>query len=178
MSRRILFFQSKVALAIIGAVLIGGGAALMASASFSATPNQSSTNQSQNYVNVPTSGGSAPSSATTPTTSASGTTPSPTSTPGKSPTATPTRRPPTPTPTPKNGQAGTINGTVTSVDTTANQFTVRMISGALKTVFVNSQTTFQGACTSLSGLHTGWDVVVQGVYQGSALLATDVNSDN
>lgn len=176
MSRRILFFQSKVALAIIGTLLIGGGAALMASASFSAAPNQSSTNQSQNYVNASTSEDDTPSSATTPTTSTAGTTPSSTPTPGKSPTATPTRRPPTPTPTPGIGQATSFTGTVISVDTAASLFKVSS-GGVTKTVTVTSQTTFTGACTALSGMHTQWWVDVHGAYQADGTFAaTSVKS--
>jgi hypothetical protein len=160
MSRRILLFQSKVALAIIGTVLIGGGAAFIAAASFSATPSQTAANQSQNYVNIPASGDDT----ATPATATSATTP------GKSPTATPTRRPPTPTPTTGGSQATNLRGTVTSVDTANNQFTVMTSSGA-RTVTVTPQTSFTGACTSLSGMQTQWKVVAQGVYKADGTFA-------
>src|SRR5690242_1460343 len=100
MSRLRYFFQSKVALAIIGTVLFGGSAAVLASASF-APANQPSATQLQSNINNSSDG----SNTSTPEAS-----PSATPTPGKSPTATPTR---TPTPTPGIGQPTSLGGTVT-----------------------------------------------------------------
>jgi hypothetical protein len=187
MSRLIPFFRSKLALALLGAVLCAGGAAFAAVGPFTMTANHAAPPQPQTYVGssangtgTPTPGTAAP--GTTPTPAAtSGVTPgaTPSATPGRSPTATPTPRPPTPTPTPQAGQAGSLHGTVTNVNTSTNQFTVRTFTGTTTTVAVNAQTTFQGACTSLSGLRTGWSVAAQGIYQADgSLLATAVNSDN
>jgi hypothetical protein len=177
MSRLILFFQSKVALAVIGAVLCGGGAALVAAVPFSGFTNHAAPQQPQSFASIAAIGtGTATPAARTP---GSSPTPGGSPTPGKSPTATPTPRPPTPTPTPKAGQAGSVRGTVTNVNTNTSLFAVRVFTGATTTVVVNSQTTFQGACTSLSGLHAGWSVTVQGVYQADgSLLANAVHSDD
>lgn len=166
MSRLILFFQSKVTLAIIGAVLCGGGAALVAAMPFTGTINHGAPQQPQGFASIAAVGTGTATVGSSPT-------------PGKSPTATPTPRLPTPTPTPRAGQAGGVRGTVTNVNTSTSLFTVRVFTGATTNVIVNSQTTFQGACTSLSGLHTGWSVIVQGVYQADgSLLANAVNSDD
>ena len=161
MSRLILFFQSKIALAMIGTVLFGGGAALIAASSFSVIPNQSTTNQAQTSANISANRNG------TSTPSTSGT--------SSTPTATPKPRPPTPTP--GSGQATNLRGTVTSVNTAASLFTVRLYGGAAKTIIVQTQTTFQGACTALSGMHTGWQVVVKGKYQADgSFVASNVTS--
>jgi Domain of unknown function (DUF5666) len=172
MGRLMVLFQSKVALAIIGTLLLGSGAALIAAGPFSATANQTTTRQSPNYTI-----GSANGTATaTPAPSATNNPPGVTPTSGKTPTATPKPRPPTATPTTGSGQVTTLNGTVTSVNTAANQFTVRS-GGVTKTVTVTSQTTFTGACTSLSGMNTGWQVRAQGTYQADgSFAASSVNS--
>lgn len=95
--------------------------------------------------------------------------------PQTSATATPPR---SPTPVPNAGQQATIHGTVTQVNTSANKFTVLVITGFTTTVAVNSKTTFEGASASLRGLQTGWSVDVQGFYQADgSLLANHVNSD-
>jgi hypothetical protein len=66
---------------------------------------------------------------------------------------------------------------VTQVNTSTNQFTVLVTTGAPTTVAVNAQTIFEGASTSLSGLQIGWSVEVQGTYQADgSLLANDVNA--
>jgi hypothetical protein len=139
MSRLILFFQSKVALAIMGAVLFGGGAALLASASFAPNASQAAAAQSQTRTNLSTSEN------------------------GTTPTATATRTP--------TAQATSLHGSVTSVNISANLFTVRISGGATRTVVVTSQTLFQGACSTLGGLHTGWHVVVEGAYQDDGTFA-------
>jgi hypothetical protein len=173
MSRLILFFQSKVALAIIGAVLLGGGAALAAAGPFGASPHPSTTQQPQSYANISSNGnGTATPGSSTPEAS-----PAATPTSGTSPTATPTRRPPTPTPTPGIGQPTSLRGSVTNVNTSANLFKIRLSTGSIKTVTVTPQTTFTGACTSLGGLRSGWQVDVQGAYQADgSFAATAVNS--
>lgn len=175
MSKLIFYLQSKIALAIIGMILFGGGAALIASASFSGAANHASGNQSQNTTNISNNGNptNAP-GASTPTTADA--TPSETPKPGKSPTATPTPRPPrpTPTPTPGIGQATSLSGTVSYVNTASHLFKVRTSSGGTittRTVTVTSQTTFTGACTSLSGMQTQWKVTIQGAYQADGTFA-------
>jgi hypothetical protein len=168
MSKLIPYFQSKIALAIIGTLVFGGGAALLASASFGPTTQaQTNTNISANANTTATPGTTIP-----------GTTPTTTSAPSATPTATPTPRPPTPTstPAPGIGQPTTLTGTVTSVNNAGNLFKVRS-GGVTKTVTVTSQTTFTGACTSLSGMQTQWKVTVQGAYQDDGTFAaTAVNS--
>jgi Domain of unknown function (DUF5666) len=90
---------------------------------------------------------------------------------------TTTTQPRSPTPVPSAGLQVDIHGTVTQVNTSANQFTVLVITGFTTNVAVNSQTTFEGASTSLRGLQTGWSVDVAGVYQADgSLLANDVSS--
>lgn len=176
MSRLILFFQNKIAIAILGAVVCGGGAAFVAAGAFTMITNHAAPQQPQTYADISSNGTGTPTPGTavpgtTPTTAAATPGATPSATPGTSPTATPTPRPPTPTPTPKAGQAGIIQGTVTTVNTSTSLFTVRVFPGATETVVVNSQTSFQGACTSLSGLQSGWQVSVHGTYQADGSFA-------
>lgn len=167
MSRLILFFQSKVVLAIIGTVLFGGTAALLAGGAFTGPGTQPTAQQPQTYANISSSG----------TSTSTALTATATVTPGISPTATPTPRQPTPTPTTPSEQATTLHGTVTSVNTSSSLFTVRISGGATKTVTVQPQTIFQGACTSLSGMQTGWHVTVRGIYQtDGSFAASNVTS--
>jgi hypothetical protein len=171
MSKLMLFFQSKLVLAMIGTVLFGGTAALLASQTFPGPATHPSAQQPQTAGDL-TAG--ATSTATRLAATATATT-------RPSPSATPTSRVPTSTPSPTattpSGQTTTLRGTVTKVNTSSGQFTARISGGATKTVTVQSQTTFQGACTSLSGLQPGWFVVVQGTYQpDGSFAATSVTS--
>jgi hypothetical protein len=173
MNRLIALFQTKVALAIIGAVLCGGSAAWIVSTPFNFSPSQSGSPQFQ------TQAGAAGLAGETETPGAV-----PSNTPGATaPRATPrprSTRTPSPTATPGVGQSITMFGRVGTVNLTAKTFTVISISnGVTTTIVVTGQTVFQGAATSLSGLYPGWVVNVHGIYQADGTIAaSDVNSDN
>jgi hypothetical protein len=166
MNSIISFFQSKVAIAIIGTVIFGGVAGLIAAGPFSSNSNHTSAYQAQSNTNPSGNGNNG----TTPGASTPGSTPSAGATPGTTPTATPTKSPPTPTPTPGVGQATTLSGTVTSVSVGSNLFKVRS-GGVTKTVTVTSQTNFTGLCTNLSGMQTSWRATIHGSYQSDGTFA-------
>jgi hypothetical protein len=169
MSGLILFLKSKVVLAVLGAVLFGTAGALVAAVPFGSTPPGSSSSAPQGQAGLAalddataTPGGATSSSTSTPTQS-----------PTKAPTKTST---PKPTNTPGTG-AVTLRGTIQSVNTSANTFTIKLFSGAITTVGVTANTVFQGRATSLSGLQVGWSVSVTGTYQtDGTFAATTVNA--
>lgn len=165
MSGLILFFKSKVVLAILGAVLFGTSGALVATVQFGSGPSRSAPSALQGQAGL-----AAVNNAT--------------ATPGSSsasPTKTPTRTPgPRPTNTPRTGgQLINLHGTVQSVNTAANTFTIKQTDGTITTVVVNANTTYQGTASSLSSLRAGWLVEVTGIYQtNGTFAASDVNADN
>lgn len=161
MSGLILFLKSKIVLAILGAVLFGTAGALVAAVPFSSTPSGSSSSALQGQAGL-----AALDDATATPVRA---TPSSTSAPTKTPTKIPA---PKPTNTPGTG----LRGTVQSVNTSANTFTIKLFSGTTTTVAVTANTVFQGHANSLSSLQAGWKVYVMGTYQGSTFTATDVNA--
>lgn len=158
MSGLILFFKSKVVLAILGAVLFGTSGALVATVPFGSAPSRSAPSAPQGQAGL-----AAVDNATAP--------------PGSSatPTRTPTR---TPRPTNTPGAGGvTLRGSVQSVNTSANTFTIKLFNGTITTVAVTANTVFQGLATSLSSLQVGWSVSVKGTYQaGGTFAASTVNA--
>jgi hypothetical protein len=172
MSRLMLLFHSKVAIAIIGAVLCGGGAAWIVSTPFDFSSGHTPSAQFQTQAGAAGIAGE---------TAAPGT-PQATNTPGSRPSATPTpgsTRQPIPTATPGAGQTVDLHGRVGTVNSAAETFTIRLINGTTKTVVVTAQTTYQGAATSLNTLYSGWRVEVQGVTQADgSIMASVVNESN
>jgi hypothetical protein len=145
------FFQTKVAMAVIGVVLIGGTSAVLAAR----TVNEPSVVQTTNAVSA----------------HASGTSQNLTSTSTKS-KATATAKAKS-----SSGQTITLSGRVRSVSTTTNTFILVNRSGS-HTIDVNSGTTFTGAATSFGGLQVGMDALVTGKVQSDrSCLASRVDSD-
>ncbi len=162
MSRLMLLFHSKVAIAIIGAVLCGGGAAWMVSTPFDFSSGHTPSAQFQTQAGAAGIAGE---------TAAPGT-PQATNTPGSRPSATPTprsTRSPAPTATP-GSQGITLRGSVGSVNTNAGTFTL-ISNGVTKTVEVTNNTTYHNGLSSLADLHTGLYVAVRGAYQPDGTFA-------
>lgn len=171
MSGLILFFKSKVVLAILGAVLFGTAGAMVATFPFGSAPSSPPASARQGQAGV--------AALDNVTATPARPTPSSTTMPTKTPIKTPTKIPtPRPTNTPGTGSV-TLHGTVQSVNTSANTFTIKLFSGTITTVAVTANTIYQGAASSLSSLQAGWLVGVTGIYQtNGTFAATDVNADN
>jgi cytoskeletal protein RodZ len=175
------FFKTKVAMAVIGACLIGGTSAVLAArtvnegtvlqTSNAVTNNSNSTTASQVSTSTSTttkSQATATSQATTGGGGGDGNQPTPT-TPQSQPTARPTATSPV-------GQTVTLSGSVASVGT--NTFALRR-SGVSHTIDVNGGTTFTGAATSFGGLQTGMQVQVNCTVQADgSCLASQVSSSS
>lgn len=160
MSGLILFFKSKLVLAILGAVLFGTAGAVVAAVPFGGPPSSSSSSAPQGQAGL-----AAVDDATA--------TPDSSATPTKTPTKTPRLTNP-----PGTGGV-TLHGTVQSVNTAANTFTIKQTNGTITPVVVNAHTTYQGAASSLSSLQAGWLVEVTGIYQtNGTFAASGVNADN
>ncbi len=161
--------RSKVGIAVLGAVLLGGLGAYMGAASAwrpSQLPSGSVANTGAAAI-----GTTSPSATSTGSAGKQTRNPSPTNTPGSSPTTPPV------TPV-SSGQTVDLHGTIGTINTTANSFTLNN-SGSLITVVVNGQTAFQGSASSLQGLRSGWQAEVKGQTQSDgSFLAFLVNSDN
>ena len=164
MSGLVLFFKSKVVLAILGAVLFGTAGTLVAAVPFGNTSSNSSSSAPQGQAGL----AALDNGTATPGGTAQG---SPT------PTKTPTRAAtPKPTNTPGTGSV-TLRGAVQSVNTSANTFTIKLNNGTITTVAVTANTVFQGRANSLSGLQVGWSVSVKGTYQtDGTFAASNVNA--
>lgn len=159
MSGLILFLKSKVVLAILGAVLFGTAGALVAAVPFGSTPPGPSSNTPQGQAGLV----ALDDATATPVKATPSNTAAPTNTPTKIP-------PPKPTNTPGTG----LRGTVQSVNTSANTFTIKLFSGTITTVTVTANTVFQGRTTSLGGLQVGWSVKVTGTYQPDGTFAATI----
>ena len=172
MSGLIFFLKSKVVLAILGAVLFGTAGALVAAVPFGSTPPGSSSSALQGQAGLV----ALDNVTATPVRATPGSTGAPTKTPTKIP-ATPTRTPtPKPTNTPRTG-VSTLGGSVQSVNTGANSFTIKQSNGTITTVTVTANTVFQGHANSLSSLQAGWKVYVTGTTQrDGTFAATNVNA--
>jgi hypothetical protein len=148
------FFRSKIAWAILGVIIIGGGSAAYAAASTRGPQAAQSQNTTQAQTSSPTA---QPSSATqtpqaTATSAPSDDQPPPTDT-APAPTDTPSG--PTPTTGPRTVQ---LSGSVQSVG--SSSFVIRS-SGVDITINVTSQTRYTGAASSLSGITAGMSAQVQ-----------------
>ncbi len=168
MSRLGRLFRSRIALALLGMALVGGGGAYWAVAS-----GAPSTPQAASSLNGdPTSTTSAVDATATATTDpgATATTPPtrPTSTPR--PTATPCVATPTST-----GQPPQWHGSIASVGATS--FVLRVGCGR-PTITVDGATTWPGQATQIADLRPGWiaTVVVKTRQSNGAYLASSVNA--
>jgi hypothetical protein len=157
MGNRPSLLSSRVALAIAGAVIVGGiSAAAVVKPMLSHGTALAVTSQSQTNLSPTRS----PTPETTPTV-----VPTPTATAQPRPTPAPTR---TPVPT-LQGIVGTVG---------SSSFALQA-GGVSRTVNVNAGTVFryQGAPSSLSALQPGWHAVARGAYQmGGTFLASWVES--
>lgn len=155
--------RSRVGLSIVGAILIGGIAAVAGAASvwYPETPvigsivqgNSTSTTQATAQPEL---------TATLQATAAPQATATDVATPA--PTATP------------NLVGSTIQGTVVSTNPSANSFIVSR-NGVRYTISVNQATTYSGTATQLSDLKPNWRVAVKIAAQdGSAYLAQSISA--
>ncbi len=161
-------FSSKVILAILGALLIGGVSAGLAAGTaiqpHAPTPGVAST-----------TGGANTATATGATQATSASSPTATDTPTDTPTTAPQNNP---TATP-NGQV-TLRGTIAAVPptTSSNTFTMN-VHGTSYTVLVDGNTNFTGNAQSIGDLKVGWTARVVAMVQpdGTTYLASDVNAN-
>lgn len=162
------FFRSRVLVALIGLLLFGGVSAI---AAFLMTSHPA-------QVALINAGAA---SATTPsvTTGAAATTATTGSTRPASATATPQPNVTSAPPSSGGGQLVDLQGSVSSVNTSAGQFVVNATNGASVTVVVTSSTTYQGDARSLSSLRVGWTIQVKGTARADGtFLATNVQADS
>lgn len=175
------FIRNRVALALIGLLLIGGisaavavlttpqplRAALVGAGQANAKPTATSAAMA---TTASSAGG-------TTTTDAGGTTTSGSSgtTAGAAPTATTSpAQPPAST-----LASGDISGQIASVSSSEGYFIMTLVNGSSVKVVVTKTTTYQGSAQNLASLRAGWKVEVQGTAQADgSFLARDVNSDN
>jgi hypothetical protein len=158
--------RTRVALAVLGAVLIGGVAATVA-AMGAVQPGSTATSTSQAQAHANTATATLAPTATAAT--------APTETAAPRPTSTP--RPPTPTATATffAGQSVNVSGSILTVGTTTFSLQSR---GSTFSVAVNNSTLCrnQGTLVSCSQLVVRWEAQVQGIYQNNlTILATAVN---
>lgn len=150
-------FRSRVVLAIIGVIVIGGTSAAVAllsgtntsSLATTTTPPAMATGGPATRTPILTSGTTASGA---PTAATSGAAPS--------------------------GQIIDLHGTITSVDTGNNQLTLKDTSGTTWTVQVAANTTYEGASQTFGGLRTGMVAEVSGVVKGgTTFLAYHIHAD-
>ncbi len=173
--------RSKIGIALVGAVVLGGMGAVMGATSAwqlaagltgggyfaNNDPSVTATSAAGSAISSPgaTNGAGTPSGSGNPT-------PSATSSAASAPTSAPT------TPPGGTGQTVDLHGSIGKIDTSANKFILN-VSGSSRTIVVNGQTSFQGSASSLQGLRTGWQAEVKGQAQSdSTFLAFLVNSDS
>jgi hypothetical protein len=173
MSRLGRLFRSRIALALLGVAVVGGGGAYWAVASGAPSTRQASSS----LINQdPTSSARAEDPTETATTDpgATATTPPtrPTSTPR--PTATPCL---TPTPV-RTGQSVHWQGRIVSVNTVASSLVLR-VGCARPTIAVDSNTTWTGAVTSFAALRAGANAEILATRQSNGnYLANSINAQN
>lgn len=157
--------HSRVGVAILGAILVGGIAAL-AGVGTVWRPQAP-------FIGGVMQGNGTATTALAQETETNGTaTPAETATPQPTATAIPTRAP---TATP-NLVGSTIRGSVVSTNASTNSF-VMSRNGTRYTILVNESTTYSGVATQFSGLQPGYRVSVAIAAQnGSAYLASSVIS--
>ena len=165
-------FRSRVAAAILGAIVVGGAsgglgvlfaAHNMPSGNGSAQGTASAAQAAETTVHATIT-------ATTRATSAAPAAAAPTASTAQAPTAAPN---PTPTPlTP--GEQVSLQGSIGSVNGSANTFVLNQRSGPAVTISVSAATQFQGDATSFSSLKRGWHADVTGIVQADGSVAASV----
>ncbi|MGE5334292.1 MAG: hypothetical protein ACM3N4_06290 [Nitrososphaerota archaeon] len=145
MSQWVRLFRSRIGVAIVGAVLVGGIGAVFGAGTV------------WRPATLPVGGIVQGNTSNTATTSATATTqatvtPTPTETPEAAPTTVPTAAP---TAT-RTIVGSTLRGSVVSVNVAAKTLTIRS-NGVQYTILVDDTTQYTGAATQLSGIHTGWE---------------------
>lgn len=162
--------RSRVALAVIGLLLVGGVSAAIAMLT---TPHPLPA--TLNAVSQRATATGAAGAATTATPPSQ---PAATDTTGSVATTPTTPRPtPLPTATFFPGQNVDVSGQVESVNTIANTF-VLATRGSQFTITVNGSTAWSGSAHQVSDIKSGWVAEVHGTVQpGGSLLATEVNAN-
>lgn len=144
MRQWIRLFRSRVGVAIVGAILVGGIGAVFGAGSL------------WHPATLPVGGivqGNTTHTATTFATATTQATVAPT--PTEVPEATPTTAP-TAAPTATRTIVGSVlRGRVVSVDVSANSLVISN-NGVQYTILVDQTTTYTGVATQLSGIQTGW----------------------
>lgn len=159
MGRMSQLFRTRVGVAILGAVLVGGiGAALGAGSAWrDNAPVGAAITQADETATAEGNATATPEPTAT-------TQPTPTSAPTAAPTATRTL------------VGSTIRGTVVSVDTNDNKLVISR-NGTRYTILVNDATTYSGAAAQLSDIQPKWRLSVTIAAQdGSAYLAQRVSA--
>jgi hypothetical protein len=170
--------RSRVTLAVIGIVLLGG-AGVVAGVLSAPRPPARLANLQANQPTATSTDSSSTASSSTATATATKATPT---VPQVAPTATATRVPPTPTPIPVPGQQLTVRGSVTSVNQSANTFVVHVFNGGgtYTCTVTPGSTQWSGAASGISTLVVGMRVDASGIYQiyqgGSGLAASRVDA--
>lgn len=164
------FIRNRVALALIGLLLIGGISAAVAVLTTPQPLRAALVGAGQ--ANAKPTATSAATATTAP--SGGGTT---TSSEATAATTLPTATTPPSNPPAANGQVIGATGTITSVDVNGGTFTMTVNGSAVKVV-VNGSTQYSGDAKSLSQLKPGLPAEVHGIVQANgSLLATEVNAD-
>jgi hypothetical protein len=164
-------FRSRVAMAVIGVLVLGGiGAALGAASAHRPDSSGPSTGIT---AGAPTASDASSSASVEQSPTATATT----SPPAPAPTRTPR---PTPTP-PPIGVVADLHGEIRSVGTaTAGTFVLRVYGGATYTVQTSPPpgTTYTGTATSFATLQVGMEATVTGMFPAAntAFQATQVNT--
>lgn len=145
MSQWIRLFRSRIGVAIVGAILVGGIGAVFGAGTV------------WHPATLPVGGIVQGNTTNTASTSATATTqatvaPTPTETPEATPTTVPTVAP-----TATRTIVGSVlRGQVLSVNVGANSLTIRS-NGVQYTILVDDKTQYSGAATQLSGIQSGWE---------------------
>ena len=164
--------RSRVGVAALGAVLLGELGASIGAASVwrpggTTSGSIANSNGGGSAIATNTSASATGSATPNPTDTAQTGKRLPTATPGGPATSTPT------TPPGNTGQTIDLHGTITSIDRTANTFTLNST-----TVMINGQTQFQGKTTNFQALQAGIVAEVKGQTQSDgSFMAFVVDSD-
>lgn len=153
MSQLSQLLRTRIGVAIMGAILVGGAGAAVGAGSVwrPSSPVGAAITQADATATA---------------------TPFPTATPQPTPTTAPTAAP---TAT-RNPVGSTLRGTVVSVDTSADSLIISR-NGVRYTILVNDATTYSGAATQLSDIQPQWRVsVTVAAKDGSAYLAQRVSA--
>src|SRR5215469_8882515 len=83
---------------------------------------------------------------------------------------------PTATPSGQSGQPVDLHGNIVQVNTASSSFTYQELGGPLDTIYVNGSSSYTGSASSLSTLTPGWAAEVVGVRQSATTcLASLIN---